>query len=281
MFEPMLSMEVVSTCLLRDLPVYRVTCESLRRNIPGASLHLITCRDAFAAFRNACGNDLCLWDEDEIVPNMTLGTLRRHPLPFFPAGAGWYFQQFLKWGFARVSNEMPHYLIWDADTVLLRPLDFFDSEGRPYLTRANEFHPPYFETFEKLVGDSPIEKVSFISQHQLIDKAVLRELLELVSGKSKSGKGWAWVIIENLAGQGSNLFSEYETYGHYLRLRHPSLAVTRELSWTRMGRKEAGYPPKTCKLVALGDRYDYAAFEANQSLRGLCVHWLRKLLNWY
>jgi hypothetical protein len=274
-------MEVVSTCLLRDLPVYRAACESLRRNMPGATLHLITRRQAFAAFRDACGSDLILWDEDELVPNMTIENLRQYPLPFFPAGAGWYFQQFLKWGFARVSNEAPHYLIWDADTVLLRPLDFFDSEGRTYLTRASEFHRPYFETFKNLVGDSPCEQVSFISQHQLVNKAVLNELLDLINDKSESGKGWAWAIVENLAGQGSNLFSEYETYGHYLRLRHPDLAVTRELSWTRMGRKEAGYPPKADKLAALGGRYDYAAFESNYSLRGFFVHWLRKFLNWY
>ena len=274
-------MKIVSTCLTRDLPIYRLTCESLRRHIPGASLHVITRRADFGKFRDACGGELQLWDEDGIVPGMTLQTLRAHPLPFFPAGAGWYFQQFLKWGFVEVSNPDLHYLIWDADTVLLRPLEFFDPTGHPYLTTAPEYHPPYFETFESLIGEPPREQVSFISQHQVVNKAILHELLRSIGATSSSERGWAWAIIENMRGAGTNLFSEYETYGHYARLRHPGQTVIRELPWTREGRKLAGYPPQAARLAALAENHTYAAFESNTSLRGRCVHRLRKLLHWY
>jgi hypothetical protein len=274
-------MEIVSSCIARDLPIYRLTSESLKANVPGASLHVITRKSDFTAFRNACGSDVQLWDEDALVPNMTLESLRKHPLPFFPAGAGWYFQQFLKWGFAAVSNTDPHYLIWDADTILLRPMDFFDDADRPYLTTAPECHPPYFQTFENLIGAPPEDRASFISQHQIIDKVILRELLGVIDARSPSDRGWAWTIIELMRGEGSNLFSEYETYGHFVRARHPGTSVLRELPWTRGGRKLAGYPPTPESLGELASHFDFAAFESNSSLRGLCVHWTRKLLNWY
>ena len=274
-------MQVVSACLSRDLPIYRSTYRSLRTHLPDAEIHVVTRRSEFGKFRDACGNDLHLWDEDEIVPGMTLADLRSYPLPFFPAGAGWYFQQFLKWGFMDVSNADPHFLIWDADTVLLRPLEFFDNAGLPYLTRANEYHLPYFQTFEKLTGETATEKMSFISQHQLIEKSILQELLDEVAAKSPSGRGWAWSIIENLQGTGTNLFSEYETYGHYVRLSHPTTATLRELPWTRNGRKIAGKSPSSKALSQLADGFAYAAFESNKSLRGTCVHWLRKTLGWY
>jgi hypothetical protein len=274
-------MEIVSACLARDLPVYRLTSESLRTHIPKASLHLITRKQDFSKFRDACGSNLQLWDEDTLVPQMTLSSLRQHPLPFFPAGAAWYFQQFLKWGFLEHSNADSHYLIWDADTILLRPLEFFNHEDRAFLTTSSEYHLPYFQTFEALIGQPPTDRVSFISQHQLIDKSILRELLAEISSKSPSGRGWAWSVIENLKGNGTNLFSEYETYGHYARLRHPGQILLRELPWTRHGRKLAGYPPRSECFESIAKSNAFAAFEANASLRGFCIHTLRKLLNWY
>jgi hypothetical protein len=274
-------MEIVSSCLARDLPVYRKTCESLRRHVPNASLHVVTRKEDFQKFRDGCGSELMLWDEDVLIPNMTLVSLRQHPLPFFPAGAGWYFQQFLKWGFAGVSNSEPHYLIWDADTVLLRPLELLDPTGCGYLTTSTEYHKPYFQTFEALTGRKPVFHTSFISQHQLVDKSILRELLAVISDHAPSDRGWAWAIIERMRGEGTNLFSEYETYGHYAAICHPDQVVVRELSWTRKGRRLAGYPPSQERLNALANDYSFAAFEASATLRGFCVHWLRKGLNWY
>ena len=165
--------------------------------------------------------------------------------------------------------------------MLLRPIDLVDESGCPFLTRADEYHDPYFETFGNLTGEEPAERLSFISQHQLIDKSILRELLAEIAGKSLTGRGWAWAIIENLRGAGTNLFSEYETYGHHVRLRHPGSSVVRELPWTRDGRRLAGKSPSPADLRQLASSYAYAAFESNKSLRGACVHWLRKTLNWY
>jgi hypothetical protein len=274
-------MQVVSTCLARDLPIYQLTCRGLRTHLPDAEIHAITRRSDFEKFRDACGSELRLWDEDTLVPEMTLASLRAHPLPFFPAGAGWYFQQFLKWGFIDVSNSDPHFLIWDADTVLLRPLELFDDTGTPFLTRATEHHLPYFQTFEELVGEAAPERGSFISQHQVVEKSILLELLDKIAEKSPSGRGWAWAIIENLQGKGTNLFSEYETYGNFVQLRHPENVSLRGLPWTRDGRKLAGKHPSPSALAKLAEHHAFAAFESNKSLRGVCVNRLRKLLNWY
>ena len=39
--------------------------------------------------------------------------------------------------------------------------------------------------------------------------------------------------MHNLAGEGSNRFNEYETYGHYLKEKYPARAVFRDLPWLR------------------------------------------------
>ena len=240
-------------------------------------MHLITRKEDFGRFRNACGSSLRLWDENELVPSMTLTELKKAPLPFFPRGAGWYFQQFLKYAFVDVSNESDYFLIWDADTILLRPIDLFDENDIPYYTEADEYHLPYFDTFEALFGEPADRTHSFISQHQLVSKAVLRQMLAEIETKHPSSKGWAWAIIENLKGEGSNLFSEYETYGHYLKMRHPGTFSTRTREWTRRGGGRMGIPPWSMRLRQLAKYYDFAAFEVTASPGRRFIRGLRNL----
>ena len=262
---PIFEMEIISACLLRDLPVYRRTFRSLEEFFPGSEIHLVTRKEDLQKFRDACGSNLHLWDESDFIPSMSLSQLRAAPLPFFPRGAGWYFQQFLKYAFVDVSNEDDHFLIWDADTILLRPIDLFDEEGRPCYTEAEEYHQPYFETFRALFGEPAERTHSFISQHQLVNKSILRQMLLEIEANHPSSRGWAWAIIDNMKGQGSNLFSEYETYGHYLKLRYPGTFSTRTRQWTRKGGESIGLPPWRPWLQLLARHHDFAAFEATDS----------------
>lgn len=260
-------MQIVSACLARDLPVYRVTCESLRQHVPRAEIHVITRKEDFKRFRNECGSELNLCDENSLLLDLTFMDLRGMPFPFFPAGAGWYFQQFLKFAFVDVSNDDQHFLIWDADTVLLRPIEFFDSTGKAFYTKAKEYHLPYFQTFEALFGTPARREFSFISQHQIIDKKILREMLAEIETRNPQVNSWPLAILDNLRGEGTNLFSEYETYGHYAKWKHPDSMAFRELEWTRFGNRVAGYPPDPSKLKLLSKDFSFAAFEAFFSLR--------------
>lgn len=269
-------MQIVSACIARDLPVYRITCESLRKHVPGAEINVITRKEDFQKFWNTCGSDVILWDENTLIPEMSFSDLKRVNLTFFPNGAGWYFQQFLKFAFTNVSNSDEHYLIWDADTVLLKPVEFFDSGGRPFYTRAEEHHLPYFQTFEQLFGTPATREFSFISQHQVINKSYLREMLDEIETRNPEARNWAWAIMANLRGEGSNLFSEYETYGHYVKDKRPETMSFRNLEWTRNGERYAGYPPAQDKLHKLPPELSFAAFETFFSLKNRIIRTLRR-----
>lgn len=271
-------MQIVSTCLARDLPIYRLTAASLREYLPGSELHVITKKENFPEFRAGCGADLILWDEASLVPHLTLEDIKSAKLPFPERGSGWYFQQFLKYAFVEVSNTDDHFLIWDADTILLRPLSFLSPNGKPIYTEATEYHAPYFETFEALFGQKANREFSFISQHQMISKSVLRQMLSEIETRFPSSKNWAWAILENLRGQGTNLFSEYETYGHYLKWKYPNSFEVRRLRWDRHGENYAGYPPRPKRLSAVKDDFDFLAFEAVFSLQNKIVRNLRRFL---
>ncbi|RYG98894.1 MAG: hypothetical protein EON58_05680 [Alphaproteobacteria bacterium] len=72
--------------------------------------------------------------------------------------------------------------------------------------------------------------------------------------------------MDSLRGNGSNLFSEYETYGHYLKWKHADEFTLRDLAWTRHGGGRLGVPPWRPVLRQLQKNYDFAAFEASNAV---------------
>lgn len=270
-------LDIVTACRLKDLHVLALAADNLRRFVPFKQLHVITAHKNFPRFVNRLGASVELIDEDTLIPGMTLQQLRALEEPGFPQGAGWYFQQLLKFAFAFQKVEDNHYLIWDADTVPLRPMEFFDEQGRMLFTTAEEFHPPYFQTYEKLLGHDPRREFSFISQHIIIRKSILRELLGTIEKKIPGDGDWAWKIMRHLQGEGTNRFSEYETFGHYIKNIHPQAAVFRQLPWSRDGSRLASSHPSTSDLERLAVNYTFISFEANQ---GRLRRFTAKLRRW-
>lgn len=263
-------LDVVMACRWRDHPVLEASLPWVHSMLPCRKVVLYVPTAEAGYFRNAFGNDLEVRVEDGVLPGLTLAEFRRFSVPAFPRGAGWYYQQFLKYAHAFIESEVEHYLIWDADTIPLRPLDFFDVEGRMIFTTAQERHLPYFETYRRLLGEEARLEHSFISQHQVVCKALLREMLGKI--EARHGKPWPRAIAECLQPQGYNQFSEYETYGHYLKAHHSDKMAFRTLPWLREGVGACGYPPRAACLEKLAQEYAFAAFETRD-------RWSRKWIN--
>lgn len=273
-------MSVLTACIARDLPILEITARKLAEMVPIKSLHVVVRGDELERFRSRLGSAVRLIPEDGFIPGMTLRELQQLPLESFPKGAGWYFQQFLKLQFAFEDAADDYYLIWDADTIPLRPLRFFDNAGRMLLTRAAEHHAPYFETYRKVLGEEPRREFSFIAQHMLVQKSIARAMLRQIENLRPGAENWAWKIMRALPDRGLNLFSEYETYGHYVKQHHPDRVVFVDRQWSRRGAKlTARGVPRELDLQRLACDYDYAAFElASVGLRGLkrrAFSWLK------
>ena len=136
---------------------------------------------------------------------------------------GWYYQQFLKMEYARVCKEK-YYLVWDGDTIPCRHFSMFAENGVPYLDLKHEYHEEYFNTLTKLVPDlhKCIDK-SFIAEHMLIDAKLMRELIgDIEQADFKGNVFWEKIIWSiDMAKIQSNSFSEFESFGTYIVLRHP------------------------------------------------------------
>lgn len=136
---------------------------------------------------------------------------------------GWYYQQFLKWGFRRLART-PAYVVMDADTVLVAPLVLWQ-DGRYVLDRTDQFHPPYFATFERLLGWRPERQDSFIINYQILDVALVDELIATIRGAD--GADWVQRILATIDRTEVAAFSEFETYGYWLSRTHPERFTSR------------------------------------------------------
>ena len=84
----------------------------------------------------------------------------------FESRLNWYYQQILKISFVlnfiKVKNE--NIIIWDADTLILKKIDFFFNNSSIYYGTFNEFHNQYFETNKTILNFKEKFHISFLTQ---------------------------------------------------------------------------------------------------------------------
>ena len=185
--------------------------------------------------------------------------------------SGWYVQQFIKMQFSRFTQD-EYYLIWDSDTLPLKPVKIFDESSRPFFDMKTEFYKAYFDTITKLFPD--VHKVinkSFISEHMIINSNFMRVLIDEIEANSAlDGKNFQEKIInvisvKDLSGSG---FSEFETYGSYVMTRYPESYIFRD--WHSL-RSNIKFYRNTSELTErqikwLSTFYDAATIENWQKL---------------
>lgn len=151
---------------------------------------------------------------------------------------GWYLQQFLKMEYARLCED-EYYLLWDSDTIPLKPIQLFDKNGKPYLDYKTEYNKPYFDTILRILpGYSKEFKGSFIAEHMLIKTSYMRELLDAIEANNTiSGKYFYEKIINSISIKDIfySGFSEFETYGTFVHKRYPNKYIYRKWKSLRYG----------------------------------------------
>ena len=205
-------------------------------------------------------------DENHIVEGLSLAKVdsiikslgRRH------TKSGWYYQQFLKMGFAMSPYcETDYYLSWDSDTIPLKEIVFFDNDGHPYFTMKSEFHKPYFNTMQRVLSIGKLNPNSYIAEHMLFNKYIMEEMIAKIEKANVCGETWFEKILYSLEPEPVSTFSfsEFETYGTFCHLFHPDLYVERHLNGLRRGGLIQGRFVSERILKDLAEDFDIASFE--------------------
>ena len=268
--------DVVMPILKRDWPAAQVNLPFVFKNLPirrlvvlsGADLEPLLPRDERIVFVN----------ENELMEGLTLASVKKamYARIYTDKRAGWYFQQFLKLGYARVCTEKA-YIVWDADTVPVRPISFQNEQGQYLFNVRPEYNKPYFDTMKTLLGLEKCQEDSFIAEHMIFDTQRACRMLDEIEANDRLPGTAFWekilaaVPLDALKGSG---FSEFETYGTWAMTRCPGRYEVRPLHGLRSGKNILGQAPDAETLEWVGQSYDTVAmekFSASTPLRHLAA----------
>ena len=149
----------------------------------------------------------------------------------FRGRAGWVIQQLLKVEFVSYSDS-PAVLVCDADTLLLAPRFWFDSNERQILTPSWEYTESYYVFLSKFGLTKLDPEYTFVSHHMLMQPKFLREARLLIGWKEMAK------IIEDLIAfydgtEVSPFCIEYELYAQYLYKKYPDKVLLSK--WANVG----------------------------------------------
>lgn len=231
--------DVVIPVAKKDTSFVKHVVEYVNRNVIGCeNIYILTNVKNFKRLKSVGAvPNVKILDENELVPELDFcivcecikkngGSINR---------VGWYFQQFLKYAFAKSKWAKDYYLTWDADTLSLNPISFFDGD-KPLFTKKIEFHEPYFITLNNILDFGKLVDYSFIAEHMMFKSSIVKELLHSIESNSHTvGSTWVEkiVIACDFSDKRGNLFSEFETYGNYCIKYHPNLYGTQLLNTFR------------------------------------------------
>lgn len=247
-------MQFVSVAKKYSLDVYRFAARALGELFPESTIRVIVPDHQVRDFEKSLPRTVIVESELDYDSGF-FAPLNDACLQVNPSRKGWYLQQFIKIeALRRLSQHNDALVIWDADAVPLKKIDFFDTEGRPRLfissegvtdNRGNYFdviHQPYFQVIEKLLGISRSWDFSFIAQTMPISAQIVQSFFSEI--ENRAGYVWWKAIIEAVDFSENSGFSEYETLGAYMYGNHPEYLSFQSDAWTLNGWGSHGTPRK-------------------------------------
>lgn len=256
-------MDIVICVSLKDCFIAKKNIYHIHKNISYDNIYIITDKRNFFLFPKRLRNkyNVRLIDEEQIIANRKELEAIAEQQFTCEYRFGWYYQQFLKIGFALSTYSKDYYLIWDSDTFPLNQLSFI-SQDKMIFTPKNEYHEAYFKTMQALIGYGKETDYSFIAEHMIISVPIMQELIHKIEASNIPGDSWPIKIINATPADDPNGFSEFETYGTYFHHNYPDKFITRELRTFREGGSMYSRGVSRRKLSKLSDKYDTISLES-------------------
>jgi len=275
--------DVIMPVTSRHNPIAALSIATLARHINPRHIYVMTSGDNASFFEKLQKHyPVIVLDENHVIPGINLQTIGDYiqKAQQDRNRAGWYFQQFLKMSSCFLPDISDYYLIWDADTIMLNPIEFLNDQNQVLIKPSLEYNKPYFDTYEKLLGRTRSVDFSFISEHCFIKSDYMKELISEIEQHSTVKRHWVWTIMnametKHLSHAG---FSEYETYGNYVNTVHPEAIALRPLKTIRYAARRFGLVPNRYDIYRLSLSYAYASFESWDTGKAPMI-WTEKLLS--
>ncbi len=147
---------------------------------------------------------------------------------------GWYLQQLIKlYACFYIDGILDNYLVIDSDTAIVKNTYFFDNDGIPLYSYADENNISYFKHMNKLHPSLIRHNIALsgICHHMIFQKSILESLFKLVENYHKNNKPFYEIFIDNIESNNEGGSSEYELYFNYLSIYKKDKFKLRKLSY--------------------------------------------------
>ena len=221
-----------SVCSVKDIQTWRETSLRLLEFVPSEHYVVIVPDEETSLFRSNTDRKI------DVVPETAyVGNLKDKLLPRMPneckSRTGWYLQQFVKLAVLKTCRPAENFLIWDADTVPIKMLRFFERSGQVQIYTGAEFHPPYFQVIQNLLGVGKLVSFSFIAQCFPCKGTWASEFFSFL--ENKFSKHYVDVLSERINFAEESGFSEYETLGTFIVKFFGAQLELKQTKWLRNG----------------------------------------------
>jgi hypothetical protein len=258
--------KVISVCTVRDIETFQLTAKWVSKFIPAAKYVVVVPHAEIDIFKSKKLGKYSVISENK---HSKIADCLNEKLGKNHKRFGWYFQQFIKLSELDDGSNNALNLIWDADTIPLKKINF-EQNGKIYFFQGSEYNKEYFTLTRELLNFSKISKRSFIAQNMPCKVSWIKEFKKEIQTKYKN-KDWYEEIIKRINVNHGAGFSEYETLGTFLLKNHPEDIILGKAKWYRGGNKLiGGIKNFHDNQKWLSKRYHYVAFE----------HWDCKNTTW-
>lgn len=254
-----LTLDVVIPAIPKDLGTLPYVIDSVRKYVEHPLGRIYVVAPDSERIRAVCRRKGCVF-----VYEGTVLPLRKSDIVYRSKRwerSGWLYQQLLKLGSSAFVRQR-HYLVIDADTVLIRPHRFM-IDGRQVFYCRSWSQPEYFVAYRKLLGRKPPRPRSFVTHYMLFDRERLQALKSRI--ETRHGTKWYKAILAVIDRRQQFGFSEYETYGNYVYASDPGRTLlrsarNRSLSASPASLSDArlGKLAKACRSLSFHKRAVYA-----------------------
>lgn len=210
-----IKVDVLMPIIEKDLVTLPFALEGIRKHLRHPVNDIFLIAPESSKIRAFCREQKCKYVlEDTVLP------IEKKDIDYVCKGldrSGWLFQQFLKL-FGDTICSQDHFLVLDADTILVRP-QVFIADHKMVLLHSDEHHDPYFELYWKLFGVNTSTSLSFVAHQMLFNRWKLKEMRDAIENRHK--KTWYTAILSLMDKTQFSAFSEYETYGQWMLQTYP------------------------------------------------------------
>jgi hypothetical protein len=230
---------VVSVCHSKNIDVWKISHKKILKYIKAKKYKVIVPDAEVEIFKNATDHRYEVIPETSILPHAK-EILKKYMPKDIQGRLGWYLQQLLKIKALLDGNDDDIILIWDADTIPLKPLNFVNKDGKIIYYTGKEHHPPYFDLIKKIFGFDKKVNFSFIAQCFPAKVVWVKAFCKKLEDKYKAD--WVEAICSNIISFNGSGFSEYETLGTFFTHCFDDEISFSNKPWIRYGKSILGRP---------------------------------------